>query len=218
MSSGPRRSSPPKLKSEHPLSLGTGIIFAAIVMLALPLSQLISGLRHAPPRQIDLVDFQPPDVPPEPPPPDEPDDDTQIEELQQDREPPTLDQLELAMNPDVSGFASGDFTIPDFTIAGSLADIIYEISDLSRPPRPIVRTSPTYPPELRNARISGEVVVEFVVRMDGSTSDIRIRSSTNPAFEEPTIREIRRWRFEPGERDGEAVNTRVRQRIPFQLN
>ena len=24
----------------------------------------------------------------------------------------------------------------------------------------------------------------------------------NPAFEEPTIREIRRWRFEPGERDG----------------
>ena len=28
-------------------------------------------------------------------------------------------------------------------------------------------------------------------------------------------RTLRRWRFEPGEKDGQAVNTRVRIRIPF---
>ncbi len=206
---------PPGLKSEYPVSITTGVIFALVVMLLLPISQYITTLRERLTRTVELVDYQPPEVPPEPPPPEDVEDEADIDDVEEQREPPTLDQLELALNPDVTGLAGGDFTVPDFQIGAGLDEIIYEIGDLSHPPRPTFQPEPTYPPELRNARISGEVVLEFIVTPDGTTRDIRVRSSTNPGFDEPAIRAVRRWRFEPGEKDGQAVHTRVRIRIPF---
>jgi protein TonB len=68
---------------------------------------------------------------------------------------------------------------------------------------------------LRRAGISGTVTLVFVVRSDGTTSNISVERSDNPAFEEPAIRAVRRWRFEPGEKDGKAVSVKVRQPIPF---
>ncbi len=211
-------SSPPGLKAEYSISVTSGVIFGVLVMLALPISQYISGIteRHA--RVVETIDFQPPDVPPEPPPPEDVPDEEQIDDVEEARELPTLDQLELALNPDISGLATGDFTVPDFSLAGGIQDIIFELRDLSSPPRAVFQPEPTYPAQLRNVRTAGEVVVEFIVTSDGSTRDIRITSSSNPAFEEPTLRAIRRWRFEPGQKDGQAVNVRVRQRIPFQAS
>ena len=69
---------------------------------------------------------------------------------------------------------------------------------------------------MRVARISGEVTVEFIVRSDGLVERPVAIRSTHQEFEEPALREVRRWRFEPGEREGRAVNSRVRIVIPFQ--
>ena len=206
---------PPDLDSEFLVSLTTGLVFALLVMLMLPISQYITTLRERLTRTVELVDYQPPEVPPEPPPPEDIDDEADIDDVEEQREPPTLDQLELALNPDVSGLAGGDFTVPDFQIGAGLDEIIYELGDLSHPPRPTFQPDPIYPPELRSARISGQVILEFVVSADGTTRNIRVHSSTNPAFDESAMRAVRRWRFEPGEKDGQAVNTRVRQLLRF---
>jgi len=209
---------PPDLKSELPRSLMTGFLFMAAVLLALPISQWISDIARRSGTEVDVVEMKPPPVIEEPPPPPEEQEQEEIEEIQQDRTPPTLEQLELSMNADLSGFASSDFTVPTIDVGSQLDEIIYELEDLTRAPRPIARPAPTYPPELRRAGISGTVVLMFVVRSDGTTSNITVQSSDNPAFEEPAIRAVRKWRFEPGEKDGKAVNTRVRQPIPFKFS
>ena len=56
------------------------------------------------------------------------------------------------------------------------------------------------------------------MRPTGRTDKIRVIRSTNPAFEEPAIRAVRKWQFEPGEKDGEKVSTRVAINIPFSIN
>lgn len=209
---------PPDLKQEVPLSLMVGLAFSAAVLLALPISQLITEFVSGDRTSLEVVEYKPPPVIDQPPPPEEEQEQEEIEEIEQNREPPTLAQLELSMNADLSGFASSDFTVPTIDVGSQLEDIIYELDDLTRAPRPISQRAPTYPPELRRAGISGTVVLMFVVRSDGSTSNITVERSDNPAFEEPAIRAVRKWRFEPGEKDGKAVNTRVRIPIPFKFN
>lgn len=208
---------PPTLKSRFTLSLTTGLIFMGIVMLALPISQLITEFSERQTTDVDTVDLEPPEMIEEPPPPPEEEQDEDIDDLEQDREPPTLEQLELSMSTDVSGFASSDFTMPSFSVGDELDEMIYELEDLTRAPRPTYRPSPTYPPELKRAGISGRVVLQFVVRDDGTVSNVKVERSDNPAFEEPAIRAVRKWRFEPGQKDGKAVNARVRLPIPFQV-
>lgn len=209
---------PPDLKKEFPLSFSTGLLMAGAVLLALPLSQLISSFGDSSATEIDVVEMKPPEMIEEPPPPEEPPDEQEIEEIQEQREPPTLEQLELSMNTDLSGFASSDFTVPTIDVGQQLDDIVYELDQLTRAPRPISQRAPQYPPELKRAGISGTVVLMFVVRADGSTSNITVERSDNPAFEEPAIRAVRKWRFDPGEKDGKAVNARVRIPIPFKVN
>lgn len=212
------KNQPPDLKQEIPISLIVGLLFMAAVLLALPISQLITEFTSGDRTNVDIVEYKPPPVMEQPPPPEEDEEQEEIEEIEQNREPPTLEQLELSMNADLSGFTSSDFTVPTINVGSQLQDIIYELEDLTRAPRPISQRAPTYPPELRRAGISGTVVLMFIVRSDGSTSNITVERSDNPAFEEPAIRAVRKWRFEPGEKDGKAVNTRVRIPIPFKFN
>ncbi|HKJ91362.1 MAG TPA: TonB family protein, partial [Oceanipulchritudo sp.] len=209
---------PPDLKERYVPAFVVGLIFSAAVLLALPISQLITEFASRNRTEVDVVEYKPPPVMEQPPPPEEEQEQEDIEDIEQDREPPTLEQLELSMNADLSGFASSDFTVPTINVGGQLDEMIYELEDLTRAPRPISQRAPTYPPELRRAGISGTVVLMFIVRDDGTTSNITVERSDNPAFEEPAIRAVRKWRFEPGEKDGKAVNTRVRIPIPFKFN
>lgn len=209
---------PPDLKAEIPRSFLTGFVFMAAVLLALPVSQLISTFGGGNRAEVDVVKMEPPSMMEQPPPPEEEEQDEDIEEIEQNREPPTLEQLELSMSADLSGIASSDFTVPTINVGDQLDDIIYELSDLTQPPRRLSGPSPTYPPELRRAGISGTVVLKFAVRSDGSTAKITVEKSDNPAFEEPAIRAVRKWSFQPGEKDGKAVNCWVRLPIPFKFN
>lgn len=209
------KTNPPELGERYGGAITVGLIIAIILMLMLPISQMLSEGLKSRDRLADITVIEPPDLFDEPPPPDELEAEDEIEELEQEREPPTLEQLELAMNTDVSGLAGGDFSMPSYDLSGELDDLIYELSQLTVAPRPIAQAEPIYPPELRRNKVSGEVRVTFVVRADGTTDQVRIIRSSNPGFEEPVLRAIRRWRFEPGEKDGKKVSARVSINIPF---
>jgi protein TonB len=65
----------------------------------------------------------------------------------------------------------------------------------------IKKVEPIYPPMARTARIEGTVVVDAIIRKDGSVSDVTIVKSSNPLFDQPTIDAVRRWRFTPSPQD-----------------
>jgi len=135
-----------------------------------------------------------------------------------------LAPIQAAMNLSMAiGEVGGDFGV-DFGIsAQALSDqvrhLVFEIGDLDEPPRPLARLEPIYPPQARMRKTEGVVVVEFVVAADGSVRDIVVISSQpGDIFASSAIRAIERWRFTPGTKGGEAVATRVRQRVEFKLD
>jgi TonB family protein len=85
-------------------------------------------------------------------------------------------------------------------------------------PKPIRRFDPEYPEILLSNSMRGEVLVEFVVSSTGSVAESKVIRSTHPAFDEPALEAIRKWKFEPGTRNGEPVNIRMQQPISFQVN
>jgi protein TonB len=83
-------------------------------------------------------------------------------------------------------------------------------------PRARSQVSPTYPAAERNAGITGEVVVEFVVDETGRVQQPRIVRSSRTGFELATLRAVEKWRFEPGKKDGRTV--KFRMIVPVQFN
>jgi TonB family protein len=84
------------------------------------------------------------------------------------------------------------------------------------PPSAIYKEPVFYPPELRSAGMRGDVVVRFVVDIEGRVRNAYVFSSTNPAFNQPAINAILKWRFEPGRRDG--VPVKVTLEVPLHFN
>jgi protein TonB len=65
----------------------------------------------------------------------------------------------------------------------------------------IKKVEPQYPPMARTARMEGRVIVDAVIRKDGTVSDVTVLSSTNKLFEQACIDAVRQWRFTPGPQD-----------------
>ena len=101
-------------------------------------------------------------------------------------------------------------------IAGGLAlEEIASIGDLDQRPQPIAQSSPMYPAELRRRRVEGTVSVVFLVDTEGRVTNPSVEKSTDPAFERAALEAVRRWRFEPGTRQGRKVQFKMRVPITF---
>ena len=84
-----------------------------------------------------------------------------------------------------------------------------DVSDLDKPPTLIAAVPPSYPAELRRARVEGVVSLVFMLTEAGVVEDARVESSSRPEFERPALEAIRRWRFKAGHerwRSGEDLH------------
>lgn len=96
----------------------------------------------------------------------------------------------------------------------SQANSVVNASSLTR----IRVTEPKYPSEARSAGTTGFVEVEFTVKVDGNIGDVRVtRAEPAGVFDAAAIDAVERWRFQPVQRNGEAVAQRARLRIRFDL-
>jgi len=101
---------------------------------------------------------------------------------------------------------------------GNLSNV-FDIKDLDQIPQERgIRASPVFPSEMKRQGISGDVVLRFVVEIDGSTSNITIVSSSNREFETPAIQAVQKWRFRPGRKAGKDVRTNMQVPISFTLS
>ncbi len=84
---------------------------------------------------------------------------------------------------------------------------------------PIPLTSnvaPVYPPELNRARHAGKVFLQLNINERGTVDEIiLLRSSGFAAMDAAAIYAIRRWRFEPGQRDGKPSAFAVSHQVEF---
>lgn len=86
----------------------------------------------------------------------------------------------------------------------------------------IKKVEPRYPPIAQAARMEGNVVVDAVIRKDGSVSDVTVLRSSNRLFDQSCIDAVRQWRFTPwppgrhSDRNGELYADSVT--VNFQCN
>lgn len=85
-------------------------------------------------------------------------------------------------------------------------------------PKPVKQGPPIYPYAMSRAGLIGAVKIEFVIDKEGNVPDAYVVESNNPWFERPALDAVMGWKFEPGQIDGRAVNTRAMQLIEFSLD
>ena len=80
--------------------------------------------------------------------------------------------------------------------------------------RPVVtrQVEPDYPREL-GAILSGSALVVFTVRANGKVTDASVVSADDVLFGEAAIAAISKWRFQPAQLNGAAVDCRMT--LPF---
>ena len=95
---------------------------------------------------------------------------------------------------------------------------IFTSVGLDNPPRTRAQPAPVYPFEAKRTGLTGTVILEFVVDESGHVLEPRVIESSDRAFEEPAMRAVLKWRFEPGRKDGRIVRFRMSQPFQFRLD
>jgi periplasmic protein TonB len=85
------------------------------------------------------------------------------------------------------------------------------------PPRLLREVKATYSEEARRANITGDVVMEVVVRADGTVSSARVTRGLGFGLDERAVAAVRQWRFAPARRLGVPVDVAVEVAMEFNL-
>ncbi len=85
------------------------------------------------------------------------------------------------------------------------------------PPHLLREVKPRYDEAARRAGIEGEVVLEVVVRADGTVGDLRVLQGLGGGLDARAAEAVRQWRFAPGLRQGTPVDVIVEVSVEFRL-
>jgi protein TonB len=124
---------------------------------------------------------------------------------------PAITAQEFSRTLDSLGITDQDGTGP-FT-SGPLS-----IAHLDNQPRTRFQATPIYPFEAKRSGMHGEVHVEFTVDERGHVIDPHVVRSSDRIFDEPTLRAVAKWQFEPGRRHGVPVKFRMTVPVMFNVN
>lgn len=86
-------------------------------------------------------------------------------------------------------------------------------------PRLLREVRPQYTSDAMRAKVQGAVLLECVVRPDGSVGDVQVARSLDPTFglDQEAIKAAKQWRFAPGTRLGEPVSVLITIELTFTL-
>jgi len=78
---------------------------------------------------------------------------------------------------------------------------------------------PQYTAEAMRAKVQGVVVLECIIGVDGTVSDVRVQRSLDPVYglDQKAMEAARQWRFVPGKRQGQPVPVLVSIELTFTL-
>jgi TonB family protein len=85
-------------------------------------------------------------------------------------------------------------------------------------PRVVLKVEPEYSEAARRAKFQGTVVLSVDVMPDGSAQNISVQRSLGLGLDEKAVEAVRKWRFQPGTRNGQAVTTTSTIEVNFRLN
>ena len=101
---------------------------------------------------------------------------------------------------------------------GGIDPNIYPISQLDQTPKPVAQARPQYPFEMRRNGITGNVTVRMTIDAKGNVTDAIPIQSSRVEFDDAAVQALKKWKFEPGQKNGQPVTTQTDITIVFSLN
>jgi TonB family protein len=85
------------------------------------------------------------------------------------------------------------------------------------PPELVREVKPEFTDEARRRGVEGDVVLEIVVRRDGSVGDVKVLQGLGAGLDRRAIDAVRQWRFSPAKRYGTPVDVLVEVAVEFKI-
>ena len=85
------------------------------------------------------------------------------------------------------------------------------------PGKLIRKVSPKYPKQARKQRIEGTVVLRAIITKDGKIGDLQLISG-HPMLAQPALDAVKKWKYRPYLKDGQAVEVETQITVNFQLS
>ncbi len=84
---------------------------------------------------------------------------------------------------------------------------------------PSSKIQPRYPEIARKAKVQGTVILQAVIRKNGTVRNVTILKSPGPkfGFDEAAIAAVRQWRYKPGLQNGKPVDVYFTVVVDFVL-
>lgn len=85
------------------------------------------------------------------------------------------------------------------------------------PPALLREVRPQYTEDARRLGVEGDVVLEIVVRSDGSVGHVTVLQRLGSGLDQRAVDAVRQWRFSPAKRFGTPVDVLVEVAVEFKL-
>jgi protein TonB len=85
------------------------------------------------------------------------------------------------------------------------------------PPTVLREVRPDYTEEARRRGVRGDVVMEIVVRRNGTVGEVRVLQGLGYGLDERAVAAVRQWTFNPATRRGQPVDVMVEVAMEFKL-
>lgn len=116
-----------------------------------------------------------------------------------------------------SGLGEGDGSGIGEGSGGGVGGGPYRPGSGIEPPRLLREVKADYTDQARRRGVRGEVLLEIVVRRDGTVGDVKVLRRLDPGLDDRAIQAVRQWRFAPATRRGAAVDVVVEVAVEFSL-
>lgn len=99
-----------------------------------------------------------------------------------------------------------------------LGKLVFDLNEVDKKPVATSKAQPFYPYRAKRRKIEGEVILHIVITAQGRVSEVKVVSA-KPAgyFEDAAVKAVKKWKFKPGQVDGENVAVKREQTIKFSL-
>jgi len=85
------------------------------------------------------------------------------------------------------------------------------------PPKLVENVDPTYPEAKRASGETASVALTLTIDRAGQVTDVAVAESAGPEFDEAAVSAARNLRFEPAQKNGEAIPAKIRYVFEFKL-
>jgi protein TonB len=99
-------------------------------------------------------------------------------------------------------------------------EVVYEQGNGVSTPKVVTEVKPNYTSEAMHEKIKGAVILDAVVKPDGTVDRVTVRQSLDRLYglDDNCVRALKQWKFKPGMKDGKAVAVHIDVTMTFTMN